>query len=293
MDHGGRALSLRTANPPSLNLNPHSVGSWTELYFRSALEARRRHKTFSQVERFCFFIGYGRSGHSLIGSLLNAHPEVVISHELDVLRFVDLGFKRNQLFSLVLEQDRKFASQGRQWTEFDYKVAGQYQGEFTRLRVIGDKKGGNSTRRFVGNFGLLRRLRTTVGVPIRVVHVIRNPFDNVARMKLRTSSDLMGATFRYAEQAEIVETIRKQLASEEFLDLRYEELVTDPPTVLTRLCRFVGVETNRDYLGACTSIVSAPKERARDQVEWPAEVQDLVRAVISRHAFLQGYEAGS
>jgi phage terminase large subunit-like protein len=41
---------------------------------------------FHDVGVFCIFIGYPRSGHSLVGSLLNAHPEVIISHELDVLR---------------------------------------------------------------------------------------------------------------------------------------------------------------------------------------------------------------
>ena len=31
------------------------------------------------------FIGYPRSGHSLIGSLLDAHPEVIVSDEYNVV----------------------------------------------------------------------------------------------------------------------------------------------------------------------------------------------------------------
>ena len=33
------------------------------------------------VKKFVFFIGYGRSGHSIIGSIMDAHPHVVIAHE--------------------------------------------------------------------------------------------------------------------------------------------------------------------------------------------------------------------
>ena len=43
--------------------------------------------TLSQLERFCLFVGYPRSGHSLVGSLLDAHPDIAISHELHVLRY--------------------------------------------------------------------------------------------------------------------------------------------------------------------------------------------------------------
>ena len=31
------------------------------------------------------FIGYPRSSHSLVGSILDAHPEIIIPHEYDVI----------------------------------------------------------------------------------------------------------------------------------------------------------------------------------------------------------------
>ena len=37
------------------------------------------------VERFVLFIGHARSGHSIIGSMMDAHPNMVISHEFQVL----------------------------------------------------------------------------------------------------------------------------------------------------------------------------------------------------------------
>ena len=52
----------------------------------ASIDGRWRRHELQSVEAFCIFIGYPRSGHSLLGSLLDAHPEMVIAHELDVLR---------------------------------------------------------------------------------------------------------------------------------------------------------------------------------------------------------------
>ena len=46
---------------------------------------------FSQVQACCLFIGYARSGHSLVGSFLNAHRHAVIAHELNLLWYARLG----------------------------------------------------------------------------------------------------------------------------------------------------------------------------------------------------------
>ena len=32
------------------------------------------------------FIGYPRSGHSLVGAILDAHPEIIIPHQYDVIQ---------------------------------------------------------------------------------------------------------------------------------------------------------------------------------------------------------------
>src|SRR5215207_7292340 len=92
------------------------------------------------------FIGYPRSGHSLVGALLDAHPNAIIAHELNALECVEKGVDKGCIFQLVLENSRKFAKSGRRWEGYSYKVSNQWQGRFERLLVIGDKKGGGSTR---------------------------------------------------------------------------------------------------------------------------------------------------
>ena len=57
--------------------------------------------------------------------------------------------------------------------------------------MIGDKKGGNTSRTFadVKSRDRLRDITTVVGVPVRFLHVIRNPFDNIATMAIRSEAN--------------------------------------------------------------------------------------------------------
>ena len=42
-------------------------------------------KLYDGVETFVMFIGYPRSSHSLVGAVLDAHPEIIIPHEYDLI----------------------------------------------------------------------------------------------------------------------------------------------------------------------------------------------------------------
>jgi len=43
------------------------------------------YSVYDSIESFLFFTGYPRSGHTLIASLINAHPNVMISNEINIL----------------------------------------------------------------------------------------------------------------------------------------------------------------------------------------------------------------
>ena len=43
-------------------------------------------RLYDGVETFVLFIGYPRSSHSLVGAILDAHPEIIIPHEYDLLQ---------------------------------------------------------------------------------------------------------------------------------------------------------------------------------------------------------------
>ena len=72
----------------------------------STLDARRQAADLDGARTFVTFLGHARSGHSIVGALLDAHPQVVLSDELDALRYVADGFGRDRVLALCLKVAR-------------------------------------------------------------------------------------------------------------------------------------------------------------------------------------------
>lgn len=262
-------------------------------YATSLRGALRERERFAQVEAFCAFVGHPRSGHTLVGSLLNAHPDVVIANELDVLRFVRWGFSRSQLYAMILEHDRRWGAHGRLSSGYDYTVAGQWQGRHRRLRVIGDKKGGGSTRKLARRPHLLERLRATVGVPLRFVHVVRDPYDNITTWARRSGRPLEAIAENYFSMAETIRDVRRGLREDEIVEVTLESLVADPEGVLTRLCAALGLAPDAAYTRACAGIVFDAPRRTRSAARWDPRLAAHVRQRMLEFDALRSYADGS
>ncbi len=251
----------------------------------------RSRRSFADVETFAMFVGASRSGHSLVGSLLNAHPEVVIAHQLHALRYLAAGFRRIQLFGMILRTDRRYGRRGRISNKgrFNYAVPGQWQGCYTRLRVIGDKRGASSTELLDQRPELLERLRSVVDVPVRIVHVVRNPFDNISTMAVRFHIELPAAADRYFALLDVTAAVKATAGDGEWLDLRHEDMIADPVTWLPRLCSFVGVTAGDDYVRDCASIIYKRPHQSRHEAPWTDELVGMVERRMAAFSFLEGY----
>lgn len=279
-------------NEPSITLRPgkRPYSLLAREYVRSLWNVVRAPPPTADLETFCLFIGYSRSGHSLVGSLLDAHPDAVIAHELDALRLVDLRFSRAQIAWLILENDRKFTDAGRRWTGYAYRVPNQWQGKVRRMRVMGDKLGGPTTKRLARRPHLLDRVPRALGLRARYVHVVRNPYDNITTMARRRRPQafehVVGAYFRLARANA---KLRRRLAPGALLDVRLEDMVADPRTSVRKLCAFVDLPVTDDYVEDCASIVFSRAKRTRNDRQWSPGELALVAAGIARHDFLAGY----
>jgi hypothetical protein len=267
-------------------------------YLRSSIEGRRNRGLFADVEAYCMFVGYPKSGHSLFGSLLDAHPEAIIAHEQDALRYLGAGFGRSQLFHLLLENSRRYAEAGREWNVYSYGVPGQWQGRFRELRVIGDKKGALSTLRLDADPGLGHKLRKTVGVPVKYVHVVRNPYDNISTMLRDGVFDWRSGGRKrnlrrniedYFSLCEAVRRFEERTDPSDVFEVRHEEIVAHPERELARLCGFLNLEAPEDYLRDCTGMVFRSPSKSREKVEWSPEDVEEVRRRSAEFGFLRGY----
>jgi hypothetical protein len=158
-----------------------------------------------RIEKFVMFIGYPRSGHSIVGSLMDAHPHMVIANEFMLFKnwkyFSDREkedgeknpFYKNKdyLFNSLYKRsywDTTSGLRNDQNAIKNYTLSmdsSLWQGKFDKyISVIGDKSGGGTAATYLKSKSTFTRyleeLKTTVEIPIKGVHVIRNPFDQIS-----------------------------------------------------------------------------------------------------------------
>ena len=252
-------------------------------------EAAKHQPDFDGVQTYCMFIGYPRSGHSLIGSLLDAHPNIIIAHELDALKYARSPLTREQLFYLLLDNSKRFTAQGRKWEEYSYLVKNQWQGRFQSLRVIGDKKGGFSSVHLRREPGLLKALRDKVRTRIKFIHVFRNPYDNISTIRKKHETNLEGAGNMFFSMAQTVLRVKGKTAPEDWIDIRHEDFIEDPTQHLRRLCGFLGQDASEEYLKDCAAIVFKSPRKSRHDAPWTPELIQQVQKASQPFPFLDGY----
>ncbi len=236
-----------------------------------------------------------------MGALLDAHPNMVFAQELHLLRANETGFSRDQIFALVLRSAQHFCKTGTAGkghvpgAKYSYAVNGQWQGRYEKLLVIGDKQAPGTTSHLTDSPHLVAKLAGDLGDRLRMIHMIRNPFDCISgifRLKNRR-----GGRNRHTEVRQSIDYYFRLVGGvielkcrhpEDILDLRLEELITDPAGMLRQTCEFLGVPCPDDYVQACARIIfPAPKSVA--DVPWTLEEIALVREKIQAVPFLHGY----
>ncbi len=255
----------------------------------SAWAERRHARDFDTVEGFVLFVGYPRSGHSLVGAMLNAHRNAVISHELDAPRWIDRGLTREQLYARILTRARWFHLRGDR-SNYRYRVPGEWQGRFDALRVIGDKRGGAVTRRIARDPDFLVRIRALVGVPLRLIHVVRNPFDNIAAISLWHELSLDQSVELYFEHCRTTASLAELTGVGEVTTIHHEELVRSPRQTILELCSFVGLAPDDGYVDACARIVFERPTFTRRRVAWSALALREVERRSRSYPFLASYD---
>ena len=160
----------------------------------------------SGIKKFVIFVGYPRSGHSIIGSILDAHPNVVIGHEYNVFGKLSQLFASHsvrgptnpteavkvQLFNEIYQNSytNVFLNGTRNQNNKGYNLTlnGTWQGRYNdQILVIGDKSGGRSTELYAyssAEFQRIYKLLESIKTPVVIFHCVRNPFDIISTRTL-------------------------------------------------------------------------------------------------------------
>ncbi|XP_062516892.1 uncharacterized protein LOC134192206 [Corticium candelabrum] len=266
---------------------------------------------FRAMKSVLLFIGYPRSGHTLVSALLDAHPHVALANEYDLFykwsMFTETQKRAKFIYSELYRSSvdaptsRDVDKGNAAW---NYSVPHQWNGRYDQyVEVIGDKKGGGTTRMLssVRSTDVVDELKRAVNVPVRFLHVIRNPYDNIATMAIRSvvnrkfisegkvlnDTGLVAKAIKsYFSLVKQNDALRSHLKP---LDVHSADVTRNPRQALKQICDFVNITCNAEYLKDCASIVFARPSRTRENVVWTAGMKANVEHNLKKYAFLSRY----
>lgn len=270
------------------------------------------------VEKFVLFIGYPRSGHSIIGSYMDAHPNMIIAHEYPLFQKLSTGrmFKREIFNFLYKSSYDEFVNGWRGQTNVKNKgyslgIQGLWQATYDKLKVIGNKYGGTTVQFYRKHpeifLSTMEYLKSTVGVPVLLIHVVRNPFDMIATQTLYVKTGIRGVRVNASETNKFndinllsttaTDMIGRMAAVEKLvgilklptLEIHHEDFISDPVRVMKSICEFVGVECPEYYLKKCKENTFSSSSKSRHHVVWSQSLIHSVQQRISHFSFLQRY----
>ena len=105
------------------------------------------------VKTYVFFLGHERSGHNIVGSLMDSHPHMVVAHEFSLFHRLSGGTIapiKSEVFNALWNNTRRSMGGARAksttFKGYTLFVDGLYQGRYVdHIDVIGDKRGGWAT----------------------------------------------------------------------------------------------------------------------------------------------------
>ncbi|XP_047140131.1 uncharacterized protein LOC100215248 isoform X2 [Hydra vulgaris] len=203
---------------------------------------------FSKLKTFLLFIGYPRSGSTLTGSLLDAHPSVIIANEYNLFikwkNFTDKQKNKhyicNQLWNNSVAETRHQRAVSKKYF-FQYYVPGLWQGLYQD--------------------------------PIQIY--------NLGELKKQTRI--------YLNLVDMNVKLRKQYTGQ-ILDVYYGNIIMDAKKSLLRICEFLEIICDNEYLEKASSIVFKNETFTRRFVYWDEHIKRKILDKIENVTFLNGFK---
>lgn len=231
-----------------------------------------------------FIIGVGRSGTSLLQSMLHAHSQVTFLPETHFFRnYIAYPGIRQQMEAMLwsdlqkkLEKDEDLKRAGvsvNALVEASHHDNPDMVKLYDRLlstyldreggRIVGDKDPRN-----IDHLQAIHRIYPAA----KVLHIIRDPRDVLlSRMKAAWSAHrpYWMHLFIYSAQFGKGRRLGQSLFGPAYLEVQYEQLIQQPEQVLTQICKHIGV----DFEPGMLTFGNAAKKLVDDsEMQWKKEV---------------------
>lgn len=219
----------------------------TKNFDASEIKNLRSETWMQEVEGILLFLGHAHSGHSIIGAMIDSHPEAAIANEINILKSIrDHKLTKDQILN-ILYKESLGDNKTKEWlnSEYEYTFLQTQQGLTTHPKILGDKKAGGTTRIICNSEWTLDHLLHLFGTKVKFIYVERNPIDIVSAyayyMKQRPSQFHVD---RYIENRLTSLKVKKLVNSEQWLHIKQNNFVHKPEENLTRIFNFLDLSND-------------------------------------------------
>ena len=277
----------------------------------------------AKIKLYLYFIGHPHSGHSIVGSILDSHPHIVVSHEFDVFGKLNNRLKfcnRMCLFNALWENSCKSTTNGLRTDEADKKgytlaIDNLYQGVYqSYIDVIGDKRGGLTAMMYMKDPDTFEstfyKLKSIINMPMKVIHVIRNPYDNIATSVLFDYKRVEHVKITTLKESDHKQSIDPKLVDKnivkyfniyqaieevkikynlDVLEVHGKDLIADPKKVIMTMCDSLQVNCPNHFLSMCADKVFPEELKTRYKLKWTNDQISTVKMNIKKYQNLRRY----
>lgn len=207
-----------------------------------------------------FIIGMPRSGTKLLRDLLNQHPNIQIPEiETNILptwennwqhygdlskhsRFIKFYYKMLRMPYFIYMKEKNRLIEDHIWYNlcrnftpagvFEALVRHDARAEYNTSKIWGDK-----SPLYIKHTPLLKKLFPEA----RFIHIIRDVRDYCLSINKAWDKNMIRAAQRWCNDLQKIKSDSRQF-QEDYLEVRYEDLISQPHAILRTICDFLDIE---------------------------------------------------
>jgi len=256
-------------------------------------------KGIENVEQFVMFCCVASSGHTVIAGILDAHPKIQIGEEQRSLtRWAD-GHRtdRDEILRACVKDSTNRMEGTRSYRRRICDIQGQHQGTAKdKLTIVGDKTGWDIPGYWLKHdcdSTPLKRFVEAMAIPVKVIHVTRNPFDIVGgRTHSHKRSNDVAENVRYFTSfagAMDYNLYQSGIFVKEYIhQIRIEDLIKYPDPMIKNLYRFLNVEWDDGLIDACKGVLLEEPSKHSHQIDWKDQA-GVLQDCCNKYWWLRGY----
>lgn len=217
--------------------------------------------------KYILFVGSGRTGSTLVGQLLNNHPEILLTNESRVLQ---KSFQDNIKISNYIENISRIAyrtmlngtdqydaigkKENRDRWQRDWKDSSKIKTiQKKEIKYVGDKKQGGNTSLLIED---AERVFSLLDIEFLTITVVRDPMQVfksyfLLNHDMKKSADILirDMTFGY-----------DFTRSQNGIVVSYESLLADTELWCKNICKKLNIENDLEWVSLVKDIVSNKKQ---------------------------------